>query len=143
MIVVDPIKIHPVHAIQPAARRWGQHWCHLMEDTGDTAALVLFAAHLGLKASYLQHGDRPLLAHFDLIPSKRALALRLGAVEQGTIETYRKTRAVLAAPALIPLTEPCRLCQQPVLRRSFVHTPLGYEHEDCRRQSMIEEVEGR
>jgi len=63
-------------------RRWpGWPWpsCHLWDDT--LIELELFARQPGLKAGWIQrdrHG-----AHYDLSPSKRALAVRLGARQDG------------------------------------------------------------
>lgn len=47
--------------------------CHMMADT--KAELMEFAARLGLKATWLHKN------HFDIVPSKRALAVKLGAVQ--------------------------------------------------------------
>lgn len=63
------------------ARSHGRQWCHMEADT--EAELDAMARKIGLKVSYKQHGDRwlPWRTHYDLVPSKRALAVRYGAVE--------------------------------------------------------------
>ncbi|WP_420032290.1 DUF4031 domain-containing protein [Streptomyces sp. cg28] len=56
------------------------HWCHLTADTEEE--LHEFAAHLGLKRAWFQKkSDRDYRWHYDLVPSKRAQAVRRGAVE--------------------------------------------------------------
>lgn len=61
-------------------RDWG--WklgpsCHLITD-GENEELHEFAARLGLKKAWFQTDGDP---HYDLTAGKRALAVRLGAVE--------------------------------------------------------------
>lgn len=56
------------------------HWCHLTADT--EGELHAFAAQLGLRRSWFQKkGDRDYRWHYDIVPSKRAQAVRLGARE--------------------------------------------------------------
>jgi len=62
--------------------------CHLEADTLEE--LHAFAAKLGLRRSWFQEhimGD-----HYDLTPAKRALAIKLGAVEQTRLEASRRRR---------------------------------------------------
>jgi hypothetical protein len=56
----------------------GQMYCHLFTD-GDTEALHEFAQSIGLKREWFQ--DRKGFPHYDLAPSKRAAAVKRGAVE--------------------------------------------------------------
>src|SRR6266498_265731 len=78
MIVVDEIRTYATEQIKPAARRYGNRWCHMMTD-GSKEELHAFAAKLGLsRASFQEHAT---LWHYDLVPSKRQQALRLGAQE--------------------------------------------------------------
>jgi hypothetical protein len=61
-------------------RDWGWHLgpsCHLIADT--QKELHAFAARLGLRRTWFQ-GSRSD-PHYDLVASKRALAVRLGAIE--------------------------------------------------------------
>jgi hypothetical protein len=78
MIVVDELRTYPPEAIKPAARRYGNRWCHMLTD-GSKEELHAFAAKLGLSRSSFQ--EHATLWHYDLVPSKRLLALRLGAQE--------------------------------------------------------------
>lgn len=52
-------------------------WCHMAVD-GDIEHLHAFAHKLGLKREWFQ--DKPKAPHYDLVPSKRAEAIKLGAV---------------------------------------------------------------
>jgi hypothetical protein len=54
-------------------------WCHMVSTVG-ADELHAFAARLGLKRAWSQERPRASAHHYDLVPSKRALALRLGAV---------------------------------------------------------------
>ena len=51
--------------------RLGPSWCHMTADT--TAELMAMADRIGLPRAYVQHAGRAT-EHFDLTPSKRALA---------------------------------------------------------------------
>lgn len=56
------------------------HWCHLTADTEQE--LHAFAARLGLRRSWFQKkSERDYRWHYDIVPSKRAQAVRLGAEE--------------------------------------------------------------
>ena len=72
------------------ARRYGTVWCHMSCD-GNDEELHDMARRLGLRRSYAQDMDNPrhFFHHYDLIPSKRAQALRLGAVYQSVYDTWR------------------------------------------------------
>lgn len=75
MVYVDPL-----FACKPS-RKWPySQACHMLGDTSEE--LHLFAAQLGLKRAWYQdHHKNTKLHHYDLTPSKRAQALRLGAKE--------------------------------------------------------------
>ena len=65
--------------------------CHMYADTLDE--LHIMASKIGLKRSWFQANHH--LMHYDLTPSKRALAVRLGAIEQTrneAIETWNRIR---------------------------------------------------
>lgn len=53
-------------------------WCHMATD-GEPEELHAFASKLGLKREWFQ--AHPSLDHYDLRPSKRVKALKLGAIE--------------------------------------------------------------
>lgn len=67
--------------------------CHLSADTLDE--LHAFAALLGLRREWFQ--KHPRMDHYDLTPSKRALAVALGAVE---VSARAQADARLAAMVL-------------------------------------------
>lgn len=73
-IYVDKIQEYP-----PAMCRGlpGNKWCHLISDSND-AELHAFAARIGMRRSWFQAKSTP---HYDLVPSKREAAVKLGAVE--------------------------------------------------------------
>jgi hypothetical protein len=76
-IYVDEIKIHP-----------SGEWCHLMADSDEE--LHTFAAKLGMSRSWVHHHrGRVDVLHYDLRPSKRALAIQLGATEVKTKDYLR------------------------------------------------------
>jgi hypothetical protein len=67
---------------EPQARRvgarHGHRWCHLIADTAEE--LHELARRIGLKREWAQLSRRGLL-HYDLTPTKRAAAVKLGAIE--------------------------------------------------------------
>lgn len=73
---------------------WGK-WTgggHLQAD--DVDELHAFAARLGLKRSWFQsRPGRPEMDHYDCTKSKRALALKLGAVDEDAHTSARRTIA--------------------------------------------------
>jgi hypothetical protein len=69
--------------------RHGHQWCHLFADEADCEELHAFARRLGMKRDWFQ-GD-----HYDLVPTKRVLGVRLGAVEldrAAAVAIWRKQR---------------------------------------------------
>lgn len=83
--------------------RWDAKWCHMIADTREE--LHDFAERLGLKRSYFQEpkgiaglpvkpGSYAAEAwHYDVTASKRAEALKLGAVAISWLDTPRIIRA--------------------------------------------------
>lgn len=71
------------------ARKHGTRWCHMTTD-GDIEELHRFAESIGLRRSYFQDHVRRALKHYDLTPSKRALAISKGAVEVNAKEHLLK-----------------------------------------------------
>lgn len=59
-----------------------KQWCHMV-STKDEAELHAFAARLGLKRQWAQLRPKASAAHYDITPSVRALAVKLGAKEVG------------------------------------------------------------
>ena len=75
-VYVSPIV---VYMISGYAKRYGNKWCHLMTD-GEPKELHRFAKSIGLNRNWAQReGTRYL--HYDLVPSKRKLAVNNGAIE--------------------------------------------------------------
>ena len=75
MILGDPIRRH----------RSGE-WCHMVSDES-VEELHEFAARIGLKRKAFQGVSRP---HYDLRPSKRRLAVSMGAQEVGMRDLVRR-----------------------------------------------------
>jgi hypothetical protein len=75
MILVDPIMRHS-----------SGEWCHMVSDES-VEELHEFAAKIGLKRKAYQSVSRP---HYDLRPSKRRLAVSLGAEEVGKRDLVRR-----------------------------------------------------
>ena len=73
---VDPLFSATPRTAQ--ARSWGSRWCHMVADSPEE--LLAMMARLGLRSRYLQDAGT-WGEHVDLVPSKRALAVKLGVVE--------------------------------------------------------------
>ena len=79
------VYVGPLFATQPyytsANKRWqAQHACHMTADSLDE--LHAFAARLGLRRAWFQnHHKNPRYWHYDLVASKRRMALAYGAKE--------------------------------------------------------------
>lgn len=84
MIYVDALVMHP--GARPPFHRGS---CHLFADSVDE--LHAFAAGLGLLRRWFQR--HRVCDHYDLTPAKRALALRLGAIERSMRTHLMMTRA--------------------------------------------------
>jgi hypothetical protein len=74
MILVDGVQEH----VAPGLRY--KRWSHLVSTIGESE-LHAFAARLGLRREWGQLRPRASAAHYDVVPTKRALALQLGARE--------------------------------------------------------------
>lgn len=85
-IMVDELVLHP-NARPP----FHKGSCHLTTD-GTVDELHAFAELLGMRRIWFQ--DHPLAPHYDLVPGRRALAVRLGAVEVPAREQARRRRAL-------------------------------------------------
>lgn len=98
-VYVDELRtIRPADS-KPQAQRNGDRWCHMTADS--ERELHDFAARLGLRREWYQVGGRKVwhwyLSHYDLVPSKRALAVRLGAQEVILREMAERFAAELRA----------------------------------------------
>lgn len=74
MILVDGVQEHEAPGLR------FKRWSHLVSTVGE-AELHAFAAKLGLRRAWAQLRPQASAAHYDVVPTKRALALRLGARE--------------------------------------------------------------
>lgn len=67
-------------------------WCHMTADSEDE--LHAMADLIGLKREWFQARTRT--PHYDLVPSKRALAVKHGAIEETGRARVRRIRASAA-----------------------------------------------
>ncbi len=77
MILVDPIRTYP------RATHWNKEWCHMVSDES-LDELHAMAEAIGVPGLAFQ-GD-----HYDLPPTRRALAVARGAVEVSSKELVRR-----------------------------------------------------
>jgi hypothetical protein len=119
MIVVDELRTHD--RIKPQARRFGTRWCHLIMmpatpgqplTDADQEELHAFAARLGLIRTWFQDHARIEFRHYDLVPSKRRLAVTCGAKEV-TSREWAQSLQIHRAPA--PSTEAIPTITQHIL----------------------------
>jgi hypothetical protein len=82
MILVDAIQEHAAPGLR------FKRWSHMVSTIGEPE-LHTFAARLGLKRTWAQLRPKSSAAHYDIIPTKRALAIRLGALEVSSRELAR------------------------------------------------------
>lgn len=102
-IVVDELQGAGAYPTKGQAARVfgaGKQFCHLMVEADEHGQLDLEALHkfadlIGLKRSWFQPRSSP---HYDLTPSKRALALRVGAA---FVPAREQAVARVAARALV------------------------------------------
>src|SRR5688572_12423539 len=87
-VYVDDLREYPVGMIAAEAIRHGLLWSHLWVDPGNEETLHAFAKKMGLKREWFQ--DRPKFPHYDIVPSRRKVALKLGAVEMSLYEWCAK-----------------------------------------------------
>lgn len=70
--------------------RHGHQWCHMWSE--DLKALHAMALRIGLKREWFQ--DKKDFPHYDLVPPKRAAAVRCGAVEVSLADYLRARKHV-------------------------------------------------
>ena len=83
-IYVDAIIIWP-----GAKPHFDKGSCHLTADTLEE--LHAFALRIGMRRSWFQ--EHRICPHYDLTPSRRVVAVRLGAIEETSLEGARRRRA--------------------------------------------------
>lgn len=82
-IYVDPLFNHE----GSATFRWKRS-CHMYADSLDE--LHSMALNVGMKLAWFQ--DKPTFPHYDLVPLRRAAAVKLGAIEHTREEMVKFTR---------------------------------------------------
>lgn len=83
-VYVDTLQTYNKNLVAKDAQKHGTKWCHLMTDSDDLEELHKFAKLIGLKKSWFQnHKTSP---HYDLIPSKKELAISNGALPVSKLE---------------------------------------------------------
>lgn len=102
-VYVDQIVDHRGHISAALARRAGTRWCHMTADTIEE--LHEMADRVGLRRSWYQPAILLHHCHYDLVPSKRAVAVALGAVEVNSMDRARQLhqegRALDLAPEAV------------------------------------------
>jgi 2'-5' RNA ligase len=70
--------------VDPAMHPFGRMiMCHMTADT--TEELLAMADKIGVQRKWIQYAGHPYKEHFDIAKSKRALAVKHGAVELNSI----------------------------------------------------------
>jgi hypothetical protein len=93
-IYVDELQSYAQRA-QPGAERYfgnGKQSCHMFTD-GDIEELHQFAVRIGMRRTWFQQKSMSYLSHYDLVPSKRRIAVALGAVEIAALDFARMMAA--------------------------------------------------
>jgi len=85
-IYVDDISRYPSRIISNDAKKFGNRWCHMWTD-GKIEDLHEFAKKIKLKKEWFQNNKR--MPHYDLVESKRKLALENGAKYMSLKDWYR------------------------------------------------------
>jgi hypothetical protein len=116
MILVDGIAEYEA----PGLRY--KRWSHMVSDAS-AEELHAFAARLGLRREWSQERPAHAAHHYDVVPTKRALAVKLGAVEVSGRELVtrnydgnfrrRGCRWALCCARVLWTSEPC--CAEPRL----------------------------
>lgn len=68
---------YPNQQAENVGKRHKHKWCHMWSD--NLNELHSMASKIGLRRNWFQ--DRPNFPHYDLVPTKRELAVQNGAVE--------------------------------------------------------------
>lgn len=64
--------------------------CHMFTDSDDLTELHEMADKIGMKRSWLDVKSKHVMPHYDLVASRRARAVKAGAVEIKTREQFCK-----------------------------------------------------
>jgi len=87
------IGYHGQYAEQAArvGARYKHQWCHMFADEADCLELHRMAQRIGLRREWFQKN------HYDLVPTKRAKAIALGAIElteSESVTIWRRQREI-------------------------------------------------
>lgn len=86
-------KLFKLVSSDPQARRVGRkhghQWCHMWCEPGEEDKLHEIAAKIGMRREWFQDKSLP---HYDLVPTRRAMAILEGAVETDLREWLKKRR---------------------------------------------------
>lgn len=88
-VYVDELRQYP-KTLNAVTQRVGTEWCHMACD-GDVSELHLIAERIGMKRAWFQE-RRGGISHYDLTPSRRAAAVRAGAIPISAVEMVRRCR---------------------------------------------------
>lgn len=93
-VYVDELFTMPSREAQAfkVGERHNHQWCHMWSENLD--ALHAMAHKIGMRREWFQ--DRPGFPHYDLVPSRRKAAVKLGAVQQ-SLAGWLRTKAKSAA----------------------------------------------
>lgn len=80
-------------------------WAHMV-STESEDELHEFAAKLGLKREWAQLRPQASAAHYDLVPAKRAIAIKLGAKAVTSRELVLQNYDGLRRRGLLPMLDP-------------------------------------
>lgn len=127
MIYVDAIGVYP--------NAWGPFRagsCHMFARLADVEALHEFARRIGLKREWFQPDPCGGYSHYDLTVLKRAMAIKLGAIEVNrnqAVTIWRENRAAFEldnAPGL-----QCRYCGSETIQTVAEHNGCAASGSDC------------
>ena len=91
--------------VDPAVHQFrGMLMCHMWADTHEELLAMVDA--IGVARRWIQHPPHASWVHFDISKGKRAIAVRLGAVETdryGPVEHVCRQRVASGVPSLVEL----------------------------------------
>ena len=91
--------------VDPAIYLWrGMMWCHMVSDV-DADELHAFAARLGLKREWSQERPKSSAHHYDITATRRAKAIRMGAVPVTARELVMRNYDGLRRRGLLPMLD--------------------------------------
>jgi hypothetical protein len=102
MVYVDQLTIYSAKLTKHLP---SDTWCHLWSD--DVEELHEFAKKIGMKRSWFQ--NKPTFPHYDLVPRRRAAAVKLGA-KQCSLKEFLKER-FLKANVQTRCSNSCRILE--------------------------------